>query len=388
MPRFLKSPPLHAALITLLLISCSFGTAYATAARLRALAGGDYLEDDHNVRRWYGSLADYANLIVLESGDFTVADGWQSTQGRQLSGLSLGTLLQLDQSGQWGTAALFVDTYQNDKQPGSLVRDSMKATMSAMWSKRFGGWQPTLVLCHGQDSGSDSWSRSRTDYGFGVRVDVSDGAYFDFASELRTYREEEDGVATTSADNYGFRARLFVRLTDSVALVPLVDYLHEDRPHPAYQGLAPVSMNGHAAKIGMGLSWFKDPDHTLLLAVDHTNAEEFYHEPQLTDLNYSAGISQTWQSTAVQLAFETRYAYWFTLRMSAVFRQLQTDPLLGEKERSDAFNLNLGAALQIAAYDLDLAISDTRPRSFAQTPPSPQATAEDIWFTVSLRRRW
>ncbi len=56
----LTAPPLH-----------------ATTARVTSLGGGDFLEDDHNVQRWYGSLSDYPNLFLLEAGHFTLPEGWK-----------------------------------------------------------------------------------------------------------------------------------------------------------------------------------------------------------------------------------------------------------------------------------------------------------------------
>ncbi|MFT5233174.1 MAG: hypothetical protein ACI9UK_000106 [Candidatus Krumholzibacteriia bacterium] len=384
--RLFASASRRAALATVILVSCLLTTPLlATTARLRALGAGDFLEDDHNVQRWYGSLADYPDLIVLDSGDFTIANGWQNPTGNQYSGPSLGAHFQLK---KMGTVALFVDGNQNDINPGSMVRDSMGASVSAMWSKRYGALQPALVLRYGHDSGSEDESRSRVDYGFGLRVDLNEGAYLDFAGELKAYHEDDGISSRTSHDNYGFRARSFIKLGENAALVPLAEYLHEDRPQPAFAAAAPANMNGHVAKVGLGLHWYKDSDHTLLFALDHTDGEERYGEPALTDLSAFPSTSQDWQSTAISLGIETRYAYWFTLRASAIFRQLETKPLLGGNERSDGFNLNLGAAIQLADYDLDLSISDTQPRSFAQTPAAPISAAEDSWFSLSLRRRW
>jgi len=361
---------------------------YATSARLRALSGGDHLEDDHNVQRWYGSLADYPNLVILESGEFTISEGWQSPSGRQLSGPSIGAHFNLDSTGRWGTAAVYVDSYQNDLHPGSLVRDSMKSSFTAIWSRRYGAIQPALVLRHAGESGAEDWQRSRTDYGFGIRLDLSPGAYLDFATEIRSYREEEGGISIATSDNYGFRTRAFIQLSETMALVPVADYVHEDRPQPAFVENGSRHLNGHVAKIGLGLNWYKDPDHLLLATVDYSDGLEFYGEGALTDEGLAASVSQDWRSTSFTLGLETRYTYWFTMRMSGVFRQLETRPKLGNNSRTDALNVNLGAAIQFADYDFDFTVSDTRPRSFAQTPFSTAAIDEEIWFTFSLRKRW
>ena len=50
----------------------------ASTARLRALGGeGAYLEDPANVLLWYGSLGDYPNLVIAETGAWEQNGGYR-----------------------------------------------------------------------------------------------------------------------------------------------------------------------------------------------------------------------------------------------------------------------------------------------------------------------
>jgi len=376
----------------------------ATTARLAGLGGGDFIEDDHNVQRWYGSLGDYPGLVVLEAGHFTLPDGWHDDDGNLVSGPGLGAHLALDRAGRWGTAALFINGRSDDVDPGGLARDRMSTVWSAMWSRRFDRLQPTLVYRHTADSGEEaampasvrhSWDRARTELGAGLRWDLSDGAYLDLAGEVCHHREQtsvSDSVITIpgsehkTTGSFGLRARAFVRLSQAVALVPVLDFLRDDRALPAPSPIRTLGVDGHLFKFGTGLNWYPDPDHFLILGLDYLHADEdFLATPP--DGPTVVESTRVWDSFSFTLGFESRFRYWLTFRGSLRYEPVNFGDRTSTGEEDFAtFMVNLGAAIQLADYDLDMAVTDQEPTSVTGYYGHSLFENPATWVTVSLRR--
>ncbi len=410
-PRSCRSP--LAGLVLILAVAAAPRPGLATTARLTSLGGGDFIEDDHNVQRWYGSLGDYPNLVVLEAGHFTLPEGWHDAGGDRVSGPGIGLHLTPDEAGSWGTAALFVNGQGDAVDPGGLARDRMGTTWTAMWSRRFGRLQPALMYRHGADSGEDavvpgasatahrSWDRARTEWGGGLRWDISDGAYLDLAGELRRHREQvtltDTTMAAAGADDsidssnsshgsYGLRARAFVRLSPTTALVPTLEFVRDDRVLPAPLPLQDPSLDGHLFKVGAGLNWYPDADHLLVVGLDYVTAD-VDHLAAPPDGPATVDETRTWDSLAWTLGFESRFQYWLTFRGSVRYEPVRfgNDTGTGEADFA-AFRVNLGAAIQVADYDLDLAVTDQEPRSVAGYYGHSLLGNPATWLTISLRR--
>ncbi len=384
--------------------------AQATTARMASLGGGDFIEDDHNVQRWYGSLGDYPDLLLVEGGHFTLPAGWHDNNGQRISGPGLGLHLGLDAAGRWGTAALFLNDQGDDVDPGSLARDHMGTTWAALWSRSFGAVQPTLILRRGTDNGEAtvntdglirSWDRSRTEVGLGLRWDVSDGTYLDLAGEVRRHREQTTvhdteltvaGPTHGSDGSFGLRARAFIRLNPTMALVPLVEYLREDRPLSAQSPIINTNLDGHLVKLGTGLNWYPDPDHFLVLGVDYLHGEaDFFETPSGSDPILDS--APRWDSLSLTLGFESRFQYWLTFRGSLRYEPVdlnETDTVGPDDIAADfaTFRVNLGAAIQLGNYDLDLALTDQEPGSVAGYYGHSLFDNPDNWLTMTLRRSW
>ena len=380
---------------------------YATTARLYSLGGGDFIEDAHNVQRWYGSLGDYPNLLTLESGHFTLPEGWHDSDAHRVSGPGLGLHLALDKKRSWGTIGFFLSGQGDDLDPGSANRDGLGTTWSAMWTRRLGPVQPTLMVRHGQDTGEDiipapgsaslerSWDRSRTEYGLGVRWDLSEGAYLDLAGELREHHEQTNvadpdftvtGPAVSSTGSVGLRSRAFVRLTPSLALVPLVEYLHEDRPTFAFSPFATTGLNARLLKIGTGLNWYPDADHFLVLSLDYINGDVDYWK---TPLDKTTIDSRSWSSLSLTMGFESRFQYWLTFRGSLRYEPVNlAETSANTPDDFDTFMVNLGAALQLGNYELDLALTDQEPRSVAGYYGNSLFGNPTTWLTLSFLYHW
>lgn len=379
----------------------------ATTARLASLGGGAFIEDDRNVQRWYGSLGDYPNLFVLEGGHFTLPEGWHDELGRRVSGPGLGAHVALDQSGQWGTAAVFLNDRGDDVDPGGLARDGLEATGTAMWSRRFGSVQPTLMVRHGSASGEalrtssgpgdvvQSWKRSRTEFGLGLRWDLTAGAYLDLAGEIRDHSEQTTvtdpqvvvvGREWNSRSSVGLRSRAFLRLSPTMALVPLLEFLHEDRPVAAPSPLAGRNLDGHLLKMGSGLNWYPDPDHLLILGLDFMHGQR-----EILDIPSEAlptvHSKQQWDSLSLTIGFESRFQYWLTFRGSFRYEPVAfAADGIGQPADFTTFMVNLGAAIQLGDYDLDLALTDQEPRSVAGYYGHSLFGNPATWVTATARR--
>lgn len=381
----------------------------ATTARLASLGGGDVLEDDHNVQRWYGSLGDFTNQLTLEGGHFTLPEGWHDERGFRVSGPGLDIRKSLDRAGRWGTVAFSLHARGDDIDPGSLVRDRMGRTWSVMWSRRVGSVQPTVMVRHGSDEDEDApapgsfpslrrrWDRARTEFGLGLRWDLADGAYLDLAGELRRHREQttvSDSVLTvigtenTGSGSFGLRSRVFLRLGEATALVPVLAFLHEDRPLNAPSPIEDLSLDGRQVKVGVGLNWYPDPDHFLVASLDYIDADsdnlvaEPGREPEVQS-------SRRWQSLSLTAGFETRFRYWLTFRGSFRYEPVDLNTSLAPAtDKFATFMVNLGAAIQLGKYDLDLALTDQEPRSVAGYYGHSLFGNSATWLTLSARQTW
>ena len=59
----------------------------ASSTRIGSLGGsGGFFEDHHNVLRWCGSLVDYPDLAVIETGHFDLTNGYDDDWGKSVSG--------------------------------------------------------------------------------------------------------------------------------------------------------------------------------------------------------------------------------------------------------------------------------------------------------------
>jgi len=377
----------------------------ATTARLAALGGGEFIEDDHNVTRWYGSLGDYPDELSLETGHFTLPYGYGDTRGQAISGPGGSIHRQLDPAGRWGTFALYLNAQGRDADPGSLVGNSLGTTVSAIWSRRFGSLQPALAWRRGTDSGSAgvttpdtttmSWDRSRNEWGLGLRWDLGDGAYLDLAGEIRRHTEQTGttggrtsalGPRRQSAGSVGCRARAFIRLSPTTALIPLLDYVHEERPLSAPTPATAADLRGDLVQLGSGLNWYPDSDHLLLLNLAYINGRTDELSGQVGE-TLTVFNRRRWQSFSLTVGFETRFRYWLTWRGSMRYETVGHDESTATGATDFAsLALNLGAAIHLGTYDLDLALSDSEPGTVSGFYGRTGRLPRETWLTMTLRR--
>ncbi|MCP5114792.1 MAG: hypothetical protein GY953_28520, partial [bacterium] len=202
--------------------------------------------------------------------------------------------------------------------------------------------------------------------------------------EITIRRDAEN----TSSGSFGLRSRAFVRLGPATALVPVLAFVHEDRPLHAPSPIADVNLNGQQVKVGAGLNWYPDPDHFLVVGLDYLHAD-VDHLTITTDLQELPEITRSWSSLALSAGFESRFRYWLTFRGSFRYEPVDlTESWRSTTEEFATFMVNLGAAIQLGSYDLDLALTDQEPRSVTGYYGHSLFGHPATWLTASVRKTW
>ena len=373
--------------VALVAVLIGTGRAAATEARLIGLGGiGDYLEDDRNVKRWYGSLLDYPDLIVVDSGTFGI-DGYPRYRGLRLSGPAVGSHLRFDDAGRWGTLAVYAEGKGHPGNPGNLVSDTVQlSAVTLLYGRTVAGLQAGVVcrIFPSEDSftgaaGADFISfreeRNQLDLGLGARLDLGETAYLDVAGEIRRARLETEierqgygaysSGTRTSWSNFGLRARAFLGLGERTALVPVAEYLHEDRPVPYDPLYLVTDLNGYLLRLGCGLDFLPDIDSLVFLSVDLQTSEIDYSHQVIWVQDTPLLQQRRWHAVSARVGLEKRFQSWLTLRAATgyVWCRDEVDEWGGPAgtETTRRIPLSLGLAGHLYALDLELAVTNQQP---------------------------
>ncbi len=378
----LRAPHL-AFLLLLLLLPLS---ATATMSRLQAVGGSqDLLEDEAGLTRWYGALADYPDHLVLESGPFNLADGYWMFPDQRITGPSVGLTRHLDKAGRWGTVGLFYHDLDTDHDL-FLENNRLRENRHLLYGHRVGPVDATLSYAHGSwkvDDGTTIRDYSADTYGLGARLDLSATAYLDLALDSRTTThggvpaDEAGGDENESILN--LRSRAFVGLGRSTVLVPVAEWIHEDRIHPFSAADDPRRSDHRLLRLGLGLNHLPDTDHLLLAGVEFENGRRDY-----------AAFRESWRAWLLRTGFENRLSAWLTVRggLTCVLHDVDSDlpapvdPWQWLNLDDPILRVNLGASLHLGPADLDLAFGERYPRrAFLGEVFEPQKH----WLSASVR---
>ncbi len=375
-----------AALAALILFTYS-QPAQATNSRVSSLGGGgDYFEDDSNVLRWYGSLVDYPNQAVLESGNFTILDGYWHSSTEKHSGPGLGAHLALGQDGRFGTAAFFYNDSDEDRTT-AIQQDHLRDNLSFLYALDLGPLTAAVTYRHGALTTEvmDSTTELSIDtFGTGLRMDLGSSAYLDLAAEIRKVHETRnwDPGFEENDDNglLAFRARAFVGLGPRLALVPLAEIIDEDRQGGS---ISRYTISNQLLRMGLGLNYFPDTDHLLLLSAEYSDYSE------ASDFSYVT-VTDNWSTLIVKAGFESRMLSWLTTRGSLGFvdysisRDIEPD---GNPDGGDGFDgpilrVNLGASIHLGPVDLDFAFWEKHPQARNIVR---DLVWDDRWISITAR---
>ncbi len=381
----------------------------ASSTRINGLGGsGGFFEDFHNVLRWYGSLGDYPDLAIIESGHFDLTDGYDDDWGKTVSGPGGGVHARFDQAGRWGTGGLYFHGRADDSDPGSLHRGYMGGSVTALYSRDIAGVSAGIMFRHTADTEYQSLSsstlridhnfeRSRDDIGLGARLDLSSRAYLDLAGDIRHIQDRAYGYNPTDLDwdtgnldswnNYGLRARAFIGLNDRLALIPLAEYIQEDFTGTSLIG-AGLSQetsdnNGHLFRFGAGLNFFVDADNLLLFSTEYLEGK---NDHTIRDLDGVTNLflQEDYSVLLMRLAFETRLAHWITVRASTGYEHMDNQGDLPNPPTGEHIPLGLGAGLHVGSLVLDLALTDREPQGVSRYSATLPAVESSTWLSVTL----
>lgn len=388
----------------------------ATSVRITSLGGtGDYFEDDGNVLRWYGSLIDYPDRLIIQSGRFDLSDGYHSDWGQNHSGPGTGIHAAFDQSGRWGTGAMYFHGQSLDSDPGTMTDDNLEGSITLLYARSLGFGDGSLYIRHTSDQVAItiaqwpetyvySLEQSRTDLGGGLRMDLSESAYLDVSGEIRRTShhhirsgstELDDTGELVSWNNWGLRTRAFVRLSERLVLVPLAEYLREDHANGSLWSTPPYNQDGHLWRVGTGLNFFSDTDHMLLASVD-------YQDGQLDNATLTAWDDPElrWgedrQVLAFVLGFEARLKSWLSFRAASGYQHYKIDryespsnvaagPLEVIDNDSDHIPMSLGLGFHLQDIDLDLTLTDRQPLPLANFLYDPDQLDQSTWLSLAMR---
>jgi len=390
--------------LVFLLIALVLGAvdAHATSSRIVALGEGSaFYEDDRNVMRWYGSLADYPNIVAVESGHFTFDKGYQGRNGRKLSGPGIGGHLQVDDEGTWGTIAVVYHARGDDADPGSLHRGFLGSHMSLMWGKKLDVITIGLLWRNAGETrttgATASTIRGRQEVGFGFRYDLGERAYLDISGETRRLTDRAEGTtgggepwATPgydSWDNYGFRARVFWGISERLVLVPLIENISEDFTGTFFAdgGLVQETSDnkGHLWRFGAGLNFLRDPDNMMVLSADFIDAR-MAHGVHGIDLEPAGIFMERYRAFLGKVALESRLAHWVVGRFAIGYEHLDNSGDLPHPRTASTLLISGGAGFHLADFALDLALAGREPRGFSRYAPTLEQEDTELWLSLTL----
>ncbi len=375
----LRSRSLPILAIALGLMVATAAPAAATTSRVRSLGGqGDYFEDDSNVLRWYGSLVDYADEVVLELGTWK-QDAHLPAGLDRLSHQGGGVHLRFDEKGEWGTGAVYFGSDLPEPEPGGYF--------SALYARAFGAVNAGLFFRGTSYGKAANTAQTENfvgdalyfhDYGLGLRLDLGEAAYVDLAGEITQTRFEYDEFASgiaikeSSHDGGSLRARGFVRASERVVIVPMIDYMVDRRP-TRMDVLADVAdLDGWQVRVGGGANLLLDPDNLAVISVEYLDHRRDWTSRHPERALFDDGWRDTWQ-VRTQVGFESRVLPWLSLRAAARYVR-QTDESYFRHDNPDgtfdvAYHwdvsvstpVTLGLGLHFGAFDGDLVLFDKAP---------------------------
>ena len=402
--KFLRNAALAAGLLGLAL------PAAASTARLAALGGGDYLDDERAVLRWYADLVDHPNLAVFELGRFDSGGGGQPWSD-EISAQGGGIHARFDEAGRWGTLAAYFHSRAVEGSAGQVGADYPGGSFSLVYARSQGRldlglrFRGTSYAEYGGTAGSDL--SGREDYrhvmGLGARWRHDEGLSFEIAGEIRdiTQRTVDENRALSylgagGRDSYALRARARVGLSETVTLVPLLAYARDICDVYSLQLEDVAQLDGYLLQAGFGLDLVRGDGDLVVFSAEYRDGKD--NQDGIGSL-YRAYDTQRreWFTILVRVGVEERLLPWLTVRASLQYRRVDDEAVLllpgttGPAAYDDsgriAVTTPLGLGLTAAAgrFRLDAAYNDQAPLSQATVPDANAPREAANFVTVSLR---
>ncbi len=365
---------------------------HATTSRVEALGKtGDYLEDDSNAMRWWGSLVLYPDRVIVEPGRYHGANA-RDTVTHQGGSLNVG----LGASSRYGVLAVAVsDALHEPARPGE--------SFAAAYAVRLGRFAPgvffrgtshqelhfELPLYHNHNL----WQH---DVGAGLRVDLGRGHDVEVGAYWREtqFSYERRDLDTWAEDirwgTWGIRSRARLRLGERFDLIPVVDYLSIDAGALDRNQEASVLRDGEVWRIGVGGNLTPRSGQVVVFAAEygreivHSTPYEDHWRTDPIDLNH-------WNAT-VRLGFESEILRWLTVRGAATYQRYRTTVKRSYKEttirQGAPTHAHLGVAFVFRPLTIDLAYGHTTPLEPGQLQADLYPDDSTTFLTGTLRYVW
>ncbi len=405
--------------LSILLVSILLGglasTAGATTARLSALGmSPDWITDEREAVRWYASGVDHSNVAAMDLGRFDTGGGGQ-TWSERISGQSGGVHVKFDEAGKWGTAATYFNSEAVQGSVGHVNGDFPGGNIKVMYALPLGpidlgaGFGGSSY--HQSQDSDETWgtfrSEFRHDLGFGIRWRIRPGLRLELAGERRQVQmdisDNRRGIAHrfNAAESFGIRGRFQMKLSETVTLVPLLDYTRDILDIYSLQLDDAAHLDGWLLRTGFAFQ-VNNPDETnLYFSGEYQDGKDNHQSIGSAYRKYDAQWRE-WYSFHARAAVEKPLNSWLTLRASVQYRRSADSSFLvwptpygpealdwgsGADIRVET-PLGLGVAATLGDFTLDAAYNDKAPLSLTRVPDAntPRETAN--FATLSLGYRF
>ena len=387
-------------IVTALVVALCAPMAFATTSRIIAMAETfNYINDNANIFRWYGTLPSYANMVYAEAGQAMNTSG--ASMLTSVDYQALGFTYTRGEESPWGTWGIFLlhnsvndmslfyfnplENYGNDGLPGvSATNPPLPTTkLVLMWGRGFGDWDVGVVYTNSNASietpaGSPLGGVNNKQFssiGGGVRWDVNPDHYVD-ASLTFSWSGGDSTVGGTTTSRFAnsssweIGARAFREHWPELTIVPYFGYRSYDF---ALEGTAaPNGNKGYQLDLGVSFNWDVNANN-LLMFVTEVGWANNKPSRQPAAPNDQAEINVQVLPT-FRVALESDITSWLTTRVGAVKTLAQvkvkaadgaetiyTDVNTVPGVNLEDFGWFLGTGFHVGEWDIDLVLSDETP---------------------------
>ncbi len=370
-------------LVSLIVVALMSPLAFATTARVNSLArSGDYLNDDSNVFRWYGTLASYSNLVMAELGTYDMYNAYHQ---------ALGVTHACAEDGKYGTWGVFLLHNITDNNffgvvnplPTPWLEDETipppwyndvevpDNKFALSWGKEFEEFAVGLSFTRSDIGWEDNrydpveeGSISFTTVGAGLRADLGENAYADFAATLGLAGGGwTDSTEFDKKNAFDIAGRVFWEWKDYATLVPLIEFVMyeyaldgQDIPH---------GDKGTAFRLGLAMNLDVNSNNLLIFGLEFMHEKLEYSYPDTVDTS-----TKDWKALTlplIRLALESDVKPWLTVRVGALkdLWKGTASNVEGKEwfETYSWFEWFLGCGFHVAEFDIDCELGPELPFS-------------------------
>jgi hypothetical protein len=371
--------------------------AFASETRVRALgpATAPYIEDDSNVFMWPATLAGYANMVTITAGYYDVVKwyddrGWYDDEMTATFGMhyGLGEDNKYGVFGMWWKEHTYGPNYMGDWfGPGEGdFSDNIYNKWHLMWALALESIDIGIhferadehYLSETTDQDPFEWYTSYTTLGLGLRWNMDEGSYHDFAFDYTTvgFTYQDEGPEIIEADKKSIMAlrwRWFYEWTEVITWVPYFNYKWGDLSLKSnedgfYDTDECWGIKGSQLDLGLGTNLAVNDDNLIIVAV------ELYGRHKGEPSECGSGAPSYEQKMQIFPAFafglESDVKDWLTFRAGCDKALLKTTMTMeGDGTKMEdtwtwaPFNWYLGLGFHVSDFDIDLLLNKEVPFS-------------------------